>query len=91
MAYETVIFVVLALGVVFFGAKKMPELARSLGKAQSEFEKAKIQTMRAVTNNDTVVVINREELEEAAKAAGIEKVDGLSNDELRKAILKNLD
>lgn len=90
MAYETVIFVVLALGVLFFGAKKMPELARSLGKAQSEFEKAKIQTMREIDSNATVIA-DREELEEAARVAGVEKADELSDDELKKAILKNLD
>jgi len=90
MAYETVILVVLALGVVIFGAKKMPELARSLGRAQSEFEKAKIQAM-SETSDVTAVVVNREELEDAARAAGIQKVDGLSDEELRKAILKNLD
>jgi TatA/E family protein of Tat protein translocase len=29
----------LALGVFFFGAKKLPELSRSLGQAMSEFKK----------------------------------------------------
>jgi TatA/E family protein of Tat protein translocase len=29
----------LALGVFFFGAKKLPELSRSLGQAMSEFRK----------------------------------------------------
>jgi sec-independent protein translocase protein TatA len=33
------IWVALALGVFFFGAKKLPELSRSLGQALSEFKK----------------------------------------------------
>jgi len=33
------IWVALALGVFFFGAKKLPELSRSLGQAMSEFRK----------------------------------------------------
>jgi TatA/E family protein of Tat protein translocase len=33
------IWVALALGFFFFGAKKLPELSRSLGQALSEFKK----------------------------------------------------
>ena len=33
------LWVALALGVFFFGAKKLPELSRSLGQAMSEFKK----------------------------------------------------
>ena len=33
------IWVGLALGIFFFGAKKLPELSRSLGQALSEFKK----------------------------------------------------
>jgi TatA/E family protein of Tat protein translocase len=33
------LWVALALGVFFFGAKKLPELSRSLGQALSEFKK----------------------------------------------------
>ncbi len=33
------IWVALALGIFFFGAKKLPELSRSLGQALSEFKK----------------------------------------------------
>jgi len=32
-------FVVLGIVVLLFGAKKLPELARSMGKASSEFKK----------------------------------------------------
>jgi len=33
------LWIALALGVFFFGAKKLPELSRSLGQAMSEFRK----------------------------------------------------
>jgi len=33
------LLIALAIGVFFFGAKKLPELSRSLGKALSEFKK----------------------------------------------------
>lgn len=33
------LYIALALGVFFFGAKKLPELSRSLGQAMSEFKK----------------------------------------------------
>ena len=33
------LWIALALGVFFFGAKKLPELSRSLGQAMTEFKK----------------------------------------------------
>ena len=44
MAYENIIIVVVVIGVVIFGAKKIPELARTLGKAKGEFEKGRIES-----------------------------------------------
>jgi TatA/E family protein of Tat protein translocase len=51
MAYENVLLVVIAMGALFFGAKRLPELAKSLGRAQSEFEKAKIEAQREVAGS----------------------------------------
>jgi sec-independent protein translocase protein TatA len=69
LAYENVITVVMLLGAVFFGAERLPELARSLGKAQSEFEKARIETLRSSTSNNAASVAktgpNRQKLEAA--------------------------
>lgn len=33
------LWIALALGVFFFGSKKLPELSRSLGQAMSEFKR----------------------------------------------------
>ena len=40
--YEWV-WIVVIVGVLLFGAKKIPELARTLGKSRGEFEKAKME------------------------------------------------
>jgi len=37
------IWIVIIIGVLIFGAKKIPELAKTLGKAKSDFEKGKIE------------------------------------------------
>ena len=37
------IFVIIIAVVFIFGAKKIPELAKTFGKAKGEFEKGKIQ------------------------------------------------
>ncbi|MDR3782673.1 MAG: twin-arginine translocase TatA/TatE family subunit [Candidatus Nitrosotalea sp.] len=44
MAYENVIIAVVIIGVLIFGAKKIPELAKTFGKAKGEFEKGKIES-----------------------------------------------
>ena len=40
--YELV-WIIVIVGVLLFGAKKIPELARTLGKSKGEFEKGKIE------------------------------------------------
>ncbi len=40
LATPTAIIVVLVLVILLFGGKKLPELARGLGKARREFKKA---------------------------------------------------
>lgn len=38
-----IIVLVVIIGVLIFGAKKIPELAKTFGKAKGEFEKGKIE------------------------------------------------
>jgi|SRR5919109_1153333 sec-independent protein translocase protein TatA len=72
--------------VVFFGVRKIPELARSFGKASAEFEKARIearrelQQMKSQGNN-----IGREKLEAIADSLGIDYTNK-NDDDLRTAI-----
>lgn len=62
MAFENVLLVVILIGVVLFGAKKLPELARALGKAQSEFEKGKRESFRERSTEENRSVSKQDEL-----------------------------
>jgi len=44
MGYEQVIIAAVVIGVVIFGAKKIPELAKTFGKAKGEFEKGRMES-----------------------------------------------
>jgi sec-independent protein translocase protein TatA len=83
------IIIILVIGVLIFGAKKFPELARSFGRATSEYEKARIgakNELERIKNSGSVTVQNdREKLETVADTLGI-KYSDKNNDELRAAI-----
>ena len=44
-----IIVLVVVIGVLIFGAKKIPELAKTFGKAKGEFEKGKIEADRVIS------------------------------------------
>jgi sec-independent protein translocase protein TatA len=71
--------------VVFFGVRKIPELARSFGKASAEFEKARIEAKRELQQMKTQGNIGREKLEAIADSLGIDYTNK-NDDELRTAI-----
>jgi sec-independent protein translocase protein TatA len=90
------IFIVIIVVVIFFGAKKIPDLARGFGKATSEFEKARIEAKRELrelkntgtsssTTTTTNTAANREKLESIADTLGIDYTDK-NDDQLRLAI-----
>ena len=54
MGYENALFVAIIIGLILFGSNKIPEIARALGRAQYEFEKAKSQTMLVNNNNNSI-------------------------------------
>ena len=65
--------------------KKIPELARSFGKATSEFEKARIESkneLKKIKNEDR---LSREKLESIADALRID-YDGKNDESLKKDI-----
>ena len=37
------VWIIIIIGVLLFGAKKIPELARTLGKAKGEYKKGEIE------------------------------------------------
>ena len=51
------IWIIVIIGVLFFGAKKIPELARTLGKSKGEFEKGKIEDTNVFLANIVYYVI----------------------------------
>jgi sec-independent protein translocase protein TatA len=79
------IFIVIIIVIVFFGVKKIPELARSFGKATAEYEKAKIEAKKELQQLKTQGKVGREKLEEIAESLGIDYTNK-NDDELRAAI-----
>jgi len=82
--WEWVIIIGLIV-VVFFGVKKIPELARSFGKATAEFEKARIEAKRELQQMKSEGRVGREKLETIAESLGIDYTNK-NDDELRTAI-----
>jgi len=94
-AAEWIIIIVIVLAVIF-GAKKIPELARSFGRATTEYEKAKIEAKKELqrvkdvgtttsTSTETEAQVSRGKLESVANTLGINHSE-MSDDELRSAI-----
>lgn len=84
--FEWIIIIVIIV-LLFFGVKKIPQLARSFGKASSEYEKAKIEAKRElqqIKNQDTTKA-DREKLEAIADTLGIDYTNK-NDDDLRVAI-----
>ncbi|MGB7955184.1 MAG: twin-arginine translocase TatA/TatE family subunit [Candidatus Nitrosopolaris sp.] len=92
------IIIIVIIAVVIFGAKKVPDIARSFGRATTEFEKAKIEakkelqrvkdlgtTATTTTSTTATNVQDREKLESVANTLGINYSE-MSDDELRSAI-----
>jgi sec-independent protein translocase protein TatA len=72
--------------VVFFGVRKIPELARSFGKASAEFQKARIEAKRELQQMKSEGnIVGREKLEAIADSLGIDYTNK-NDDELRTAI-----
>ena len=82
--WEWVIIIGLIV-VVFFGVKKIPELARSFGKATAEYEKARIEAKKELQQLKSEGRVGREKLESIAETLGIDYTNK-NDDELRSAI-----
>ena len=84
-----IIILVVVIVALFFGVKKIPELARSFGKASTEYEKARIEARREIQQlkkqNGTTTNIDREKLESIADTLGID-YSSKNDDDLRASI-----
>jgi sec-independent protein translocase protein TatA len=63
MPEMVMIFVIILL---LFGAKKLPELARGIGKSMGEFKKAREDFEREITTAETEVKTKTPEVKEPA-------------------------
>lgn len=71
--------------VIFFGVKKIPEIARSLGKASTEYEKARIQAKKEIQQLKGQGGVDREKLESIANSLGIDYTNK-NDEEIKTAI-----
>ena len=85
------VFVVLLL----FGAKKIPEFARSLGKAKAEFQRGQMMVEREIREErdrydaENKKTEKKDKIVEAAKALGI-STKGKSEAELKSEIAEKM-
>jgi sec-independent protein translocase protein TatA len=82
------IVIIAVVAVLIFGAKKIPELARSLGKASSEYQKAKVEAIKEIErikNMGLTTANDSEKLREVATTLGIDHT-GKTDSELRALI-----
>lgn len=82
-----IIIIVVIIAILFFGVRKIPELARSFGKASTEYEKARIEAKREIQQikNQNKTNIDREKLESIADTLGID-YSTKNDEELRTSI-----
>ena len=85
---EVIIIIIIGV-VIIFGAKKIPEIARSFGKASTEYEKSRIEAKKEIEMirkaNNSNNILGREKLESIADTLGIDYSTS-NDDELRNAI-----
>ncbi len=92
------LLIILAIAVLLFGANKLPELARNLGRSAAEFEKAKreaelelLELERKYREGEYTKSERRVKLEKIARDLGIDptnKSDEELLDEINKALPK---
>ncbi|ADB58158.1 twin-arginine translocase TatA/TatE family subunit [Archaeoglobus profundus] len=82
------LLLILIIVFLLFGASKLPELARSLGKAKAEFKKAEREAELELVEFERQIregKYQRDKLEKMAKDLGVE-TEGKSDEELVKDI-----
>jgi sec-independent protein translocase protein TatA len=85
VGYEWLIVLGVLLVVFLWGPQKLPELAKSLGLAKKEFEKAAKEGTALATSTDTNVQPATDPLIVAAKSLGI-STEGKTKEQIAKEI-----
>lgn len=85
-----IVIIIFVIIILLFGAKKLPELARSLGRAKGEFDRGKMDIEREI-REEKVKETKKEEKDvvKAAKDLGID-TEGKSEKELKEEIAKKM-
>jgi sec-independent protein translocase protein TatA len=93
------LIVIVIVVVLIFGANKIPDLAKSLGRASGEFQKGKVESEQEVARlkaqgtqpaqPETPAESDHDKLMRAAKELGI-STDGRTDDEVRAEVKKAL-
>lgn len=82
------LLLILVIVFLLFGASKLPELARSLGRAKAEFKKAEREAELELLEFERQIregKYKREKLEKVAKDLGVE-TEGRSDEEIARDI-----
>ena len=86
------IIIIVVIVLLFFGIKKIPQLAGSFGKASAEFRKSKMEAnkeLELLNDQENVSTVDREKLEAIADTLGID-YSNKNDEELRNAINKEV-
>jgi sec-independent protein translocase protein TatA len=99
MGYENVLIIIMLVGLVLFGSKRLPELARAIGRSQMEFEMARSEATKEAQKeilgrdlasgdigSDVHHRLYRVKLEKAALRAGVQDPTHLTDEELVHAV-----
>jgi sec-independent protein translocase protein TatA len=89
--WEWLVIAIVVLGLLIWGPKKIPELARSIGEARGEFEKASKEAMSTVSeaSEKKTKPSSDDELIEIAKKLGI-STEGKTREQISNEIMEKL-